>query len=138
MGSKKYSPGTAVVLFTRDLRVHDHPALAAAAMVAERVVPVFVLDAALIGSAFACPNRLALLLEPLRALAARPRRLALPRDLDRGRLPELRELTSGVPSPALPAGGEAAARARLDAWLRRGLARYAERHDDVAADAPRA
>ena len=33
-----------VVLFTRDLRVHDHPALAAAAERAEHVLPLFVLD----------------------------------------------------------------------------------------------
>ena len=35
---------TAVVLFTRDLRVQDHPALATAAREADRVVPLFVLD----------------------------------------------------------------------------------------------
>jgi deoxyribodipyrimidine photo-lyase len=35
---------TAVVLFTRDLRVHDNPALATACANAERVVPLFVLD----------------------------------------------------------------------------------------------
>src|SRR5215468_10009407 len=34
----------AVVLFTRDLRVHNNPALAAAAREAERVLPLFVLD----------------------------------------------------------------------------------------------
>lgn len=37
----------AVVLFTRDLRVHDNPALSAAARAAERVVPLFVHDPAL-------------------------------------------------------------------------------------------
>jgi deoxyribodipyrimidine photo-lyase len=35
---------TAVVLFTRDLRVHDNPALAAAVRENERVLPLFVLD----------------------------------------------------------------------------------------------
>ena len=35
---------TAVVLFTRDLRAHDHPALAAATRDCDRVVPLFVLD----------------------------------------------------------------------------------------------
>ncbi len=35
---------TAIVWFRRDLRVHDHPALTAAARSADRVVPVFVLD----------------------------------------------------------------------------------------------
>ena len=38
---------TAIVVFTRDLRVHDNPALALACARAERVVPVFVLDATL-------------------------------------------------------------------------------------------
>ena len=36
--------GTAVVLLTRDLRVHDNPALATACANAERVVPLYVLD----------------------------------------------------------------------------------------------
>jgi deoxyribodipyrimidine photo-lyase len=35
---------TVVVLFTRDLRVHDNPALAAACRAAEQVVPLFVRD----------------------------------------------------------------------------------------------
>ncbi len=35
---------TAIVLFTRDLRVHDNPVLAAASRVAEHVIPVFVHD----------------------------------------------------------------------------------------------
>lgn len=38
---------TAVVLFTRDLRVHDNPALSAACRVAGRVVPLFVHDPSL-------------------------------------------------------------------------------------------
>jgi deoxyribodipyrimidine photo-lyase len=38
---------TAIVLFTRDLRVHDNPALAAACANADRVVPLFVLDSKL-------------------------------------------------------------------------------------------
>lgn len=37
---------TVIVLFNRDLRVHDHPALAAACERADRVVPLFVLDPA--------------------------------------------------------------------------------------------
>jgi deoxyribodipyrimidine photo-lyase len=227
---------TAVVLFTRDLRVHDHPALAAATAAADQVVPLFVFDEALLARGFAGPNRLNFLLEsladldrslralggglvlrrgdpvretvavaravrartifasadvsawarrrerrlaeacgeagirlelcpgvtvvgagdlrpaagdhfrvftpywrrwraqPLRPLARRPTRVNLPHGLDRGRLPALRELTAGRPSPALPAGGESAGRARLDAWLRRGLDRYRDRHDDLAAD----
>nr|MDT0661743.1 deoxyribodipyrimidine photo-lyase [Micromonospora sp. DSM 115978] len=45
---------TAVVLFTRDLRVRDQPALATACANFERVVPLFVLDPALAGRS---PNR---------------------------------------------------------------------------------
>ena len=40
---------TAIVLFTRDLRVHDNPALATACAAFDRVVPLFVLDPALAG-----------------------------------------------------------------------------------------
>ena len=58
---------TAIVLFTRDLRVHDNPSLTAATDEAERVLPLFVLDDVLIGSSG--PNRLAFLEESLRDLA---------------------------------------------------------------------
>jgi len=58
---------TSVVLFNRDLRVHDHPALTAAAK-AERVVPLFVFDERLLGSRFAAPNRVAFMLEALHDL----------------------------------------------------------------------
>nr|WP_197682498.1 deoxyribodipyrimidine photo-lyase [Jiangella sp. DSM 45060] len=56
---------TAVVLFTRDLRVHDHPALAAACEHADRVVPLFVLDDAILGGRNAAPNRAAFLARAL-------------------------------------------------------------------------
>jgi deoxyribodipyrimidine photo-lyase len=57
---------TAVVLFTRDLRVHDHPGLARAAREARRVVPLFVLDPAILGSAFGSAlNRRGFLAESL-------------------------------------------------------------------------
>jgi deoxyribodipyrimidine photo-lyase len=58
---------TAVVLFNRDLRLRDHPALAAAVR-AERTVPLFVLDDTLLGSRFAAPNRVAFMLEALHDL----------------------------------------------------------------------
>lgn len=60
---------TSLVLFNRDLRVHDHPALVAAAK-AERVVPLFVFDERLLRSRFAAPNRVAFMLEALRDLDA--------------------------------------------------------------------
>lgn len=59
---------TAVVLFTRDLRVHDQPALAAACRGADRVVPLFVLDDAILASRYAAPNRMAYLHDALRDL----------------------------------------------------------------------
>ena len=61
---------TAVVLFTRDLRVHDNVALSTAAREAETLVPLFVFDDAILRSAFARPNRVAFLLDALRDLDA--------------------------------------------------------------------
>jgi deoxyribodipyrimidine photo-lyase len=60
---------TAVVLFTRDLRVHDQPALAAAIAAAEQIVPLFVVDRAVLAR-FGAPNRVAFLLDALRDLDA--------------------------------------------------------------------
>jgi deoxyribodipyrimidine photo-lyase len=74
---------TAIVLFTRDLRLHDQPALAAAARGAERVVPAFVIDDALLSGRSGAPNRLAFLLDSLRdlddSLRKRGSRLAIRR-----------------------------------------------------------
>ena len=56
-------------MFTRDLRVHDHPGLASAARSATHVVPAFVLDDVILGSSFACPNRVGFLVEALTDLA---------------------------------------------------------------------
>ena len=61
-------PRTAIVWFRRDLRVHDHPALTAAARGAERVVPAFVLDDRLLGGRFPSDARAWFLLESLREL----------------------------------------------------------------------
>jgi deoxyribodipyrimidine photo-lyase len=58
---------TALILFSRDLRMHDNPALTAAAK-AERTLPLFVLDEGLLSSRFAAPNRVAFMLEALRDL----------------------------------------------------------------------
>ena len=57
-----------IVLFTRDFRVHDHPALVQAAE-AGPVVPLFVLDDALLSS-FGAANRVRFLLESLEDLRA--------------------------------------------------------------------
>jgi len=227
---------TALVLFTRDLRVRDQAALATAAREAERVVPLFVVDEALLRRGCGSPNRLSFLLDCLRDLdrslrerggrlvlrrgdpveealrvagecaaaaihlsddrsahARRrrerleregeragvrvrahpgvtvvepgallpsgggdhyrvftpywrawsrqplpaghpaPRRLELPPGIRAGRIPALGRLSGGSPSPDLPRGGEAAARGRLERWLRRGLAGYEDGHDDLAS-----
>ena len=59
---------THVVLFTRDLRVHDHPALHAAVQDADQVVPLFVFDDGILGSSYAAPNRCQFLLDSLGVL----------------------------------------------------------------------
>ena len=64
---------TAIVLFTSDLRLHDHPALCAAAE-AEYVVPLFVRDTGVDATGFAAPNRLAFLADCLHDLDAGLRR----------------------------------------------------------------
>jgi len=59
----------AIVWFRRDLRLHDHPALVAAATAHDAVVPLYVLDPRLLRGRFASPNRAWFLLGSLRALA---------------------------------------------------------------------
>ncbi|MEU0966764.1 deoxyribodipyrimidine photo-lyase [Streptomyces sp. NPDC005917] len=56
-----------VVLFTADLRLHDHPPLRAASE-AREVVPLFVRDKGVTDAGFAVPNRLAFLADCLRDL----------------------------------------------------------------------
>jgi deoxyribodipyrimidine photo-lyase len=226
---------TALVLFNRDLRVHDNPALAAAAK-AEWTVPLFVFDERLLGSRFAAPNRVAFMLEalgdldaalrraggrllvrhgdpvreaigvarecgatqlhvsadwsayarareerlaracaeerveftahpgvtvvppgavtpaggdhfkvftpyhrawsrlPMRAPAPAPRKLSIPAKLEAGRLPKLESLVRGGTSPRRLPGGESEGRKRMRAFLRDGLGRYEEGHDDLPGD----
>lgn len=226
---------TALVLFNRDLRTHDHPALAAAAK-AERTVPLFVFDERLLGSRFAAPNRVAFMLEalhdldealrkagarlfvregdpvreavavarecgatqihvsadwsayarareerlaracaeeriefvshpgvtvvppgavtpaggdrfkvfspyhrawsglPMRELARRPRKLSAPSKLKAGRLPKPDDLVGGRPSPQRMPGGETEGRKRMRAFLRDGVGRYEDQHDDLPGD----
>jgi len=63
---------SAVVLFTRDLRVNDNPALATAAREAERVLPLFVLEERLLG---ASERRAGLLVSALHDLERSLKRL---------------------------------------------------------------
>jgi deoxyribodipyrimidine photo-lyase len=61
---------TAIWWIRRDLRLTDNQALAAALAYAEQVIPVFVLDPALLGSPYVGDKRLAFLLGGLRQLDA--------------------------------------------------------------------
>ncbi len=61
---------TALVWFRRDLRVFDHPSLAAALREHDTIVPVFVLDARLIHGRFPSPGRTQFLLATLEELRA--------------------------------------------------------------------
>jgi deoxyribodipyrimidine photo-lyase len=226
---------TALILFNRDLRVHDNPALAAAAR-AERTLPLFVFDETLLRSRFAAPNRVAFMREaladldealhraggqlflrrgdpvaeavalarecgaeeihvsadhsayatareqrlamacekerigfhrhpgvtivppgavtpgggdhfrvftpyhrawnelPLRRRVGPPRALAVPGRIPAGRLPSLKALSSGTPSPRRAQGGEAEGRRLARAFLRDGLGSYGEGHDDLPGD----
>ncbi|QKW10109.1 deoxyribodipyrimidine photo-lyase [Streptomyces sp. NA04227] len=60
----------AVVLFTSDLRLHDHPPLRAALAAADEVVPLFVRDPAVHAAGFDAPNRCAFLADCLADLDA--------------------------------------------------------------------
>ena len=55
----------AIALFTRDLRVHDNPVLHAACHAATQVVPLFVLDTAILTGGSMSANRAAFLAEAL-------------------------------------------------------------------------
>ncbi len=76
--------GPHIVLFTRDLRVHDHPALRAAAATGSPVVPVFVLDDAIVDGGFLVANRGAYLHDALVDLDTRLTDLGAPLVIRRG------------------------------------------------------
>ncbi|MEV6321328.1 deoxyribodipyrimidine photo-lyase [Nocardia sp. NPDC051787] len=59
-----------IALFTRDLRVHDNPVLTAAHREGVAVVPLFVLDDAILSGRFAAPNRARFLTAALAELDA--------------------------------------------------------------------
>ncbi|WP_171112196.1 MULTISPECIES: deoxyribodipyrimidine photo-lyase [unclassified Streptomyces] len=59
-----------VVLFTADLRLHDHPPLRAALDSSRQVVPLFVRDRGVADAGFAVPNRMAFLADCLGDLDA--------------------------------------------------------------------
>jgi deoxyribodipyrimidine photo-lyase len=109
-------PSRAVVWFRRDLRVADHPALVAAVDAADQVVPVFVVDRALLDGRPSGPNRRAFLHGALRSLA---------RDLEAlgGRLLVL----EGDPVQVIPAVARTFAADAV--YCSRDLTPYARRRD---------
>jgi deoxyribodipyrimidine photo-lyase len=99
----------AIVLFTRDLRVHDHAALTAATTSHEHVVPLFVLDEELLRDA-GTPNRLSFLLDSLHALRASLRELGGDLVVRRGdAVAEVVRVASATGAKALFVGGDASA-----------------------------
>jgi len=66
---------SAILWFRRELRLHDHPALTAAAAASDRLLPLFVLDPALLAGRFASPTRTWFLLGALASLRASLREL---------------------------------------------------------------
>ncbi len=112
---------TAIVWFRRDLRVHDHPALAAAVAAADRVIPVFVLDDALLGGRWPAPNRLWFMRQSVAALS---------RELDtRG---AALKVLRGRPADVLPALARETGAG--DVYLTRDATPYGRRRDrEVAA-----
>jgi len=61
-------PTCSIVWYRSDLRVHDHPGLTAAVAEQGTVVPVFVVDDALLDGRYRSPGRHHFLLGCLRAL----------------------------------------------------------------------
>jgi deoxyribodipyrimidine photo-lyase len=72
---------------------------------------------------------------PPRAVLPAPERIATPSGIGWGQLPALAALGCAGPTARdIPTPSEAAARARLDAWIADGVAAYADRRDDLAGD----
>jgi deoxyribodipyrimidine photo-lyase len=105
------SLGCAVAVFTRDLRVHDNPVLAEAARSAEHVVPLFVVDDALVGASGA--NRLAFLAGALADLRTSLRELGADLVVRRGDpVEEALRIADAVGGDAIFIGSDAGPYAR--------------------------
>jgi deoxyribodipyrimidine photo-lyase len=103
---------TAVVLFTRDLRTHDQPALAHAVRTHAHVVPLFVLDDAILASVESA-NRLSFLLDALDDLRVSLRERGADLVVRRGDpVVQTLRIASAVDAQSLYVGGDASAYAR--------------------------
>lgn len=116
------NPRTAVVLFTRDLRVHDNPALADLAARADRLVPLFVLDDAILTGVNASANRAKYLVDALGDLRSSLRGLGSDLVIRRGDV--VRETMAVV-------GGTGA----TDVGVMADVSSYARRREARLADA---
>ena len=140
VGGGKGGLSCAVVLFTRDLRVRDQAALAAAVREAERVVPMFVLDNALLRGPCGAPNRLSFLLDCLHDLDGSLRERGARLVLRRGDpVEEALRVAGECGAGAIHLSDDYSAYARrrherLERWLRSGLAGYEEGRDRLAVD----
>lgn len=111
-----------MVWFRRDLRLHDHPALSDALENAQRVVPLFVLDEALLGGRWPSANRVSFMLESVAELGLALKRLGAELAIVRG-LPE-----TEVPAFAARVGADAVLASRDDSP-------YGRRRDQAVAAA---
>ncbi len=114
----------AIVWFRRDLRVHDHPALVAAAAEADVVVPLYVFDERLLAGRMASPNRAWFLRETVAELAATLGALGAPMRILRG------DPRDAVPTLAAEVGA-------TDVYLTRDATPYGRRRDREIAEALR-
>ena len=116
-----------LVLFTRDLRVHDHPALVAAAA-GRRLIALFVLDDDILSRPYAAPNRLQMLVDALADLRAALRDLGNDLVIARGRPVDIvRELSIAFRVGAIHCSAD------VSAFARRREAALAAVADEVGA-----
>ena len=108
---------TTVVWFRRDLRLHDHPALAAALADGDRIAPLFVVDDDLLGGRFRSANRRWFMRGSIAALAAALEARGAPLSVVRG-----------DPSDVVPAFALAVGAGRVA--ISRDYAPYGRRRDD--------
>ncbi|MFF4159969.1 cryptochrome/photolyase family protein [Streptomyces sp. NPDC001678] len=118
--------GRALAADGRELRVHD--------AVTTAVAPGTLVPSGKDHYAVFTPYHRRWSAERLRPVSPAPRRVELPRVRSLP-LPGAAGLARGTAPAGLPKGGETEGRRRLAAWLRSGLAGYAQAHDDLAADA---
>lgn len=126
----KGMPSIAIVWLRRDLRVHDHPALAAAAREHDLVVPLFVLDPVLLGGRYRSARRTGYLRSCLHALDGALRERGGRLHVREGR-PEqvVAELAAALDADAVRWTSDVSPYARLrDARVRAALGERARAH----------